>query len=692
MPVARCVLAMLCCCTAAVRAQSPEPPAASEGQASLTDVEVRAFDDRDRTGGSAAVTLSGATLEKRLNSTLGETLAAEPGMSASGYAPAASRPVIRGQDSDRIQLLQNGSTALDASALSFDHASTIEPMLVDRIEVLRGPAALRFGSSAQAGVINATDNRIPTEPIQGTSGRAEMRVGGADSSTASVGLVEAGNGQFAVHADGFERDSADLKIPGFARSARQRALDAQQNPGLAQPDGRLPNTASRAQGMDLGGSATWETGYLGVAAGALRSNYGTPAETDVFIDLRKNTAEVAGEQRQINRFLETLRFRISTTDYEHQEKQRATGAVNTTFRNEGTEARVEAEHGAIAGVKGVIGMQASRSEFSALGDEAFVPRTRSDSHALFALERLDSGPWSLLAGGRVQWARVDSAGNEDGASPRFGAAQGRSFNAGSLSMTLQRALAGGMTASGTISSTQRAPSFFELYSNGPHGATGTWELGDASLAKERSWTVEAGIGNRSQPVPWRANVYYTRYGNFLELAPTGRWRADDGSLAAVDAPGALPEYQYRQVPAVFRGIEAQARWPVSRTLGSLDLETRAEYLQAYRADTGEPLPRIAPLRMAASLQWQRGDWHMDADLTRVQAQNRVASNETPTDGYTMVDLWGRWRFRQSADSAWEWFFRAANLLNVEARNHVSLLKDIAPMGARSISTGVRVVF
>jgi iron complex outermembrane receptor protein len=649
-------------------------------------------------GGPPASVLTGRALDARRAGTLGETLASEPGVSSTYYGPNASRPVIRGQDGDRIRITQNGGASLDASALSFDHATTVEPLVTERFEVLRGPAALRFGGNAIGGVVNAIDNRIPTAPIDAPGGRVEARAGGAERETSGVAVIEAGNGAIAVHADAYRRASADLAIPGFARSARQRALD---DPAREQPYGRLPNTFSRAEGGALGASATWDKGYLGMSAGTYRSSYGGPADPSVMIDLRKDTVDLAGEMRGLAGPIESLRVRVGHTDYEHQEKQKAGGAVNTTFANRGHDARIEARHAPLGPIAGTIGVQFGQVDFSALGAEAYVPSTATRTQALFVLEEWSQGPWTLNGGARVESTQADSRG--DLSAPglaRFGPPQSRRFAAQSLSLGGQYAFDARWSLAASLAATERAPSSAELFANGPHGATGTYEVGNPAFDKERATAFDLTLRRREGANLFSLGAYRTRFSNYLMLAPTGRLRGDDGSLENPATPGTtstgaaadLPEYAYRQVPALFEGTEMLARWRLRDTGGTLDLETRLDTVRASQRDTGAPLPRIAPLRVGVTLIHQSGPVHTRAELAWVAAQKRVAANELPTDGYALVNVYAAYRFKTGGPIAWEAFVRGNNLTNAEARTHASLLKDIAPLGGRSVLVGVRGYF
>lgn len=641
--------------------------------------------------------LSGQALNARRASTLGETLANEPGVSSTLFGPNASRPIIRGLDGDRIRLMQNGVGSVDASSLSFDHATTIEPLVADRLEIVRGPAALLYGGNAIGGVVNAIDNRIPTRPIDGATGRGELRAGSADSERAGVAVLEGGNGSFAVHADGYRRNTEDVRIPGFARSARQRALD---DPSVEQPDGRLPNTYSRSEGGSLGASMTWDKGYVGLSVGSLRSEYGTPAEDTVKIDMRKDTFDLAGESRGLSGFVRGVKYRLSQTDYEHQEKQKDTGEVNTTFKSRGYEGRVEVTHAPIGPLNGAIGLQFGSLDFSALGAEAFVPSTRTNTSALFIYEEFARSNWKISFGGRLDNVSIDSSGDTAESGGRFGGADRRTFNARSASVGGVYNLAPSFALVGNIAVTQRAPTNYELFANGPHAATGSYEVGNRDFDLERSTAFDLALRHKSGANAFSVGVYRTQFQNYIALVPTGRSRAETGALEDPATPGVtldgdaadLPEYQFQQIRALFQGMEAQGRWRLGQFGGPLDLEAKADYVRATNRDTGEPIPRIPPMRFSAALVWQAGSFYTRGEVLHARAHTRTAENELPTDSYTLVNVYLSHRIRSNSRTTWELFLRGTNLLNAEARYSTSVLKDIAPVAGRGLLVGVRAFF
>jgi iron complex outermembrane receptor protein len=644
--------------------------------------------------------LGGRELSLRRESTLGETLNGLPGVSSTYFGPNASRPVIRGLDADRIRLMQNGLGMLDVSALSPDHAVPLDPLVIDRVEVVRGPAALLYGGSAVGGVVNALDNRIPQEPVTGATGRAEARFGGPDNQRSGGAVLEAGNGLIALHADVFQRRTDDLKIPDFARSSRLRASAPQAD----EPRGRLPNSYAIGDGGALGASLTFDRGYAGLAYSGYNSNYGTVAEQDVRIDMKSNRWDFGAEMRDLGPVISKVKVRFGYTDYGHKEVE--AGQVATTFLNKGWEGTLEAAHGKLGPLSGVVGVQLHNVDFSALGDEAYLPQTGTDTRAAYVYEELPLDKLKLTFGGRIERASVDSSGggpddpNTPG-SPRFGSAQTRnfaprSFAAGSLySFTREVALAG------NLAHAERAPQYYELFANGPHTATGQFEVGNPNLSTEQSNGADVQLRWRAGPHSASVGAFYTRFQNYVTLFRSGNTRATDGAMNPVDANGdgvadasgltILPEALIRAVPARFSGLEAEGKFRVYDGKGALDLNLRGDYVRATNRETGEPLPRIAPLRLGFGLDYRLGNVGARFDVAHAFRQNRVAANELPTDSYTLANALLTYRFKAEALNM-EAFFKGSNLFNREARAHSSFLKDIAPLPGRGVMVGLRGTF
>ena len=367
--------------------------------------------------------LRGDQLTQNQSSTLGQTLNQLPGVSSSDFGPNSSRPVIRGLDGDRIRILNNGGASMDVSGLSYDHAVAIEPLLVEQIEVVRGPAALQYGGSAIGGAVNVIDNRIPKAPVKGVHGRGELRAGGAESERAAAGVVTVGDGRFALHVDGADRKTDDLKVP---KQAGRRDKDG--GPGSLN-QGRLLNSNSDQQSGAVGASLTGDHGYLGVSLDSYKNDYGTGlfesdhGDADLNkpkrIKLKQDRLTLAGEQRNLAGKmgpLESIRGSFSSTDYKHEEL--AGGEVEATYKNKGWDSRIEGTHipiqTSLGSLKGAWGIQGSESKFSATGSAGhgtFVPNAKTDSKALFVFEELSFAPGKAVnAGFRYEDVKVQSLG------------------------------------------------------------------------------------------------------------------------------------------------------------------------------------------------------------------------------------------------------------------------------------------
>lgn len=619
--------------------------------------------------------LGGEKLRQRLQPTLGETLANEPGMSSTYYGPNASRPVIRGLDGERLRILQNGVINLDASGTSVDHNVSLDPLLVDRIEVIRGPVAVFYGTSAIGGVVNVIDDRIATERVpQGISGAFDARHGSNNDEKAGAGRIEIGlpNG-LNLHFDAFSRETGDLRIPGANVSTRQQAID----PARPVTFGTLPNSASRSDGGALGASYTWGKGYLGASFSGYGSNYGTVAEPDVKIDMRQQRVDLAGEWRDLAPLVKAIKVKYGYSDYKHTELE---GDVpGTTFKNRGYDTRVELVHDRIGPFQGAIGLQITNFDFSALGDEAFLPPTRNRALGVFLFEEVPLGRVTLQFGGRLDRSAVEAD-----PSAILATADSRNFNTRSGSAGIIYNFTSDYAVAFTMAYTERAPNYQELFSNGRHAATGAFESGDRNLAIEKSTAFDLALRKKRGRLTGSVGVFHSRFDNFIALAPTG---ADDG-----DPVEPFPIFAYRAIPAEFRGAEASGTfWLRDQPVDRLGLELRADTVRAENSDTGEPLPRISPTRFGGGIVYQKEKLGARLDVLRVQSQGRVSANEIPTDGYTMVNASGSYRIKMQGLNV-EAFLRGVNLLNQEARNHVSFIKDIAPYGKRGFQIGMRASF
>lgn len=612
--------------------------------------------------------LSGRELTLKRESTLGDTLNGIPGVSATSFGPNSSRPVIRGLDAERVRIMQNGIGILDASSLSFDHAVSLDPLVIEQIEVIRGPAALLYGGSAVGGVVNAIDHRIPTEPLEGIAGRAEASIGGADSQNNLAGVIDIGNGKIAVHADAYTRKTSDLDIPGFAVSSRKNKADGT----VRDNRGRLINSNATSEGGALGASLTFDEGYAGISYSGFRNNYGTVADPAVRADMQSDRWDFGSEIRELGSVVERVKFKLAHTDYQHQEIE--DGAIGTTFKNRGLEGSLEAGHANIGKLKGVIGIQFQNSNFEALGDEAFVPSVNTQNKALYVYEELPLDQLKLSFGGRIEHVTLDAGAFKDDV------AKNNSFNPASYAFGGLYTFNSNWSLATNLSHNERAPSYFELYANGAHIATGQYEIGNPNFDKERSNGIDAQMRWKDGKNNFNFGAYYTRFSNFIGLFNTG-------AEVEFEENEFLPEAQFSTVAATFKGLEADGRFNIA---DNLDLTLRGDYVRATNRDNGDPLPRIAPLRLGAGLHYQKNSFGARVDVLHAFKQNRTADNELVTDSYT--NLSAIVTYKLPTKLGLEVYAKANNLLDQEIREHASFLKDIAPQAGRSLLLGLRADF
>jgi len=609
--------------------------------------------------------LNGRELSLKRESTLGDTLNGLPGVSSTSFGPNASRPVIRGLDAERVRIMQNGVGVVDASSLSFDHAVSVDPLVIEQIDVIRGPAALLYGGSAVGGVVNTVDHRIPTEKLDGVTGRTEVRLGGAANESNMAGVVDVGNGQIAIHADAYARKSNDLNIPGFAVSNRKALADGT----LQTNSGTLKNSSATSDGGALGASLTFDNGYLGASYSSFNSNYGTVAEDSVRIDMKSQRLDLASEFTDLGNIVNRIKFRLAHTDYQHQEID--AGDIGTTFKNRGIEGSLEVSHAKIGNISGVVGLQFQNTSFEALGAEAFVPSTNSQNKALYIYEELPINQFKFSLGGRTEYTTVDA-----GTWSKNSSVQNASFNPTSYALGGLYAFTPSWSLASNLSHNERAPSYFELYADGAHLATRQYELGNSSFSKERSNGIDAQIRWKDGKNSFSAGPYYTKFSSFIGLLNTG-------SIVTVQGQP-LQEAKFTEVAASFTGFETEGKFNL---IDNIDLKLTGDYVRATNLTSGEALPRIAPLRLSAGLQYQKNRLGARLNALHAFAQERIAANELATNGYTNVSALVTYKLPTKINI--ELFAKANNLLNQDIRDSASFLKDVAPQGARSLTIGLR---
>jgi iron complex outermembrane recepter protein len=634
--------------------------------------------------------LSGDDLMLRRAATLGDTLEGLPGTTGSGFGPNSSRPVIRGLDGDRVRLLDNGGASIDASNLSFDHAVAQDPLVTERIELLRGPAALLYGGNATGGVVNSLDNRIPRSPQEGLSARAQWRQAGASNERSGAAVLDGGGSGWAWHADVFGRRTDDLRVPRFRPVEDGQEGDATD---------RVRNSASRASGGAVGAGLTSATGHAGLALDTYRNDYGVTVEPDVLIRMQRDRLSVGGEQRQLSGLFDQLSWNASHTRYRHQEVE-GNGDVGTTFSSRGQEARLQARHRAWGPLQGVLGLQVEQMRFSALGEEAFVPDTRTRSQALFALEALDLGSWQLQAGLRRERVSVASSGDpmasfhaDDPAAdpadttvtePRFGAARERRFAPTSASVAANWRPSTAWALGLTLGHTERAPAYYELYANGVHVATAAYERGDPELGVERSRNLGLTAHWQQGAHQLKASLYRTRFARFISLTASGE------SIETGEGD-AVPEYRFEGVRARLQGFELEGRWRVIDGAWRVDLSALADAVRGIDLDRNEALPRLPPRRLQLGVDVADGPWALGVTARGAARQDRVPVGDTPTPGHVVVNAWGTWRLPLPG-AAWTAFARLDNLFDRLAYNAaaVATVRGLSPLAGRAVTVGLRI--
>ena len=653
-------------------AQGTTAPASNASPVIVTGNPLRSADTA-----APSNVLSGDGLVLRRGSTLGETLDGLPGLSSSYFGPNANRPMIRGQDGDRIRILSNAGVPLDVSALSYDHAVPIDPLVVERIEVLRGPAALLYGGGAVGGVVNTIDNRIPKAAIDGVGGAAELRYGGPATERGAGALVEAGGNGFAVHADGFWRQTDDMKVPSYLRPT--------EGVGLVR-ETTILNSASKSYGGAVGGSMVWDKGYFGASVDTYHSDYGTVAEENVTIDMDVSKLTLAGEVRDLDGFVRAVSGQWLFSDYQHQEIE--SGAVATIFKNKGSDLRLQAEHRKLdlagGSLGGVFGLQTGNNDFSALGDEAFVPSTTTRQLALFVLEELSWGDTTLSLGGRIGRDRVDSDGDGPGQT-QFGPPQSRNFTPFSAAIGGIHKLTPQWQLSGNLAYTERAPTFYELYANGLHVATGAYEVGNPDMAIEKGTNLDVALQWKDEANRIKAGAFYSDFSNYIALLATGQIVDTD--------EGEVPVFDFTGVPAKLYGFEVEGTWRVLDAAQRVDIDGKLDLMRATNEAIDQPLPRIPPARLTAGINWQMGGWGARAEVIYAAEQDRVPTYDVPTPAYTIVNLSASYKLGMKAADGF-FFVRLNNLTNELAYNATSIgtVRPLAPLPGRGLLVGLRLSF
>ena len=638
--------------------------------------------------------LTGEQLRENAASTIGETLQNQIGVNSASFGPGVGQPVIRGQSANRVQVLANGTGALDVSNTSQDHANTVEGLLAKRIEVIRGPATLLYGNGAIGGVVNVLDNRIPETVPEKLNGAVEYRFNNVNQGSTAVGVLDGGQGNWAWHLDGILQDTDNVRIPGLANPEDPEDSSV----------GFIENSDSEKQNFTAGFSFVGENGFLGISINELSNEYGLPPgahgheeeevpgmieeeeeEEIIRLDLEQTRIDVKGEYN-FNGAFETVRASFTSNDYTHQELEG--DEIGTVFNNEGMEFRLNAKHRTVdigEGLIGSLGIQYLDRDFSAVGEEAFIPASKISSFGVYAVESIDVGAFTYEGGLRFDKQKIEAG---------FGCDQSENSTTASLAGIWNFSEQANVMVSANRS--QRAPSIEELYSNiaaigcNPitalldpaslvaHAATSRFELGNAQLNKETATNLEIAYRKHTGSIKGEVSVFINSIDDYIYLADVGEL---DETIVS----------RYLQEDARFIGVETQVEIPLSDFNGKdFHVNLFADYVEA-EIDSGPYLPRIPPRRAGFELVGHGDDWTVKLRNTFVSSQDKISLNEEATDSYSRLDVFADYHLH-FGDRDLLLIAKAKNLTNEDIRSHTSFLKESAPEAGRSIELGLRYTF
>jgi len=659
---------------------------------------------------SGTSVVSGEELTRNLKPTIGETLAKQPGVSATSFGPSASRPILRGFQGERVRVLTDGIGSIDVSNTSVDHAVIIDPLLAERIEVLRGPSALLFGSSAVGGVVNVIDTRIPRAvPAKGYRLDGITTYGSA-ANERSAGLAGdvAISEHLVLHADGSWSKSDDLRIGGHAltEQRRQEAIATSKLPPAAPVPGEdpidyaanaairgtLPNTAAETWTAGVGASIITDTGSLGVSYSHYDSLYGVPIRYATLpdqgqeaprLDIVQNRFDLRAEVNTGGGFLDKIRLRAGHATYRHFELE-PDGAVGTAFYNNGTEARLELVQARKGAWLGASGVQYFNRVFDVVGDEAFLPKNETNQTGFFTLQQLDLGKFK--AEGGLRYELTDVAARTPLGDERFFAGQ-RHFEALSGSLGASYGISDAVRIGLNLSRTERAPSAEELFANGAHAGTQAYELGNPDFKLEKSWGLEGTLHAHGNGFSFDASAYYNRFTNYIAEIQVAQ-AVCEAAAAPSGRTVEFPCFQSVQTDATYYGVEAEASVLLAQIGGyKINADVLGDYVRASIVDQG-PLPRIPPARVLGGIEAQGDTLSGRVEVEHMFDQNRIAAFETPTNGYTMVNASIGIKPFGAANKTML-TISANNIFDVDARRSASFLKDFAPLAGRDIRATLR---
>ena len=642
--------------------------------------------------------LNGHELDIKRNNSFAETLDGTPGVSFSNWGPTIGRPVIRGMSADRIRIMQNGINSLDVSSFSSDHAVAIDPLVIEQIDIIRGPATVLYGGGTVGGVVNAIDHRIPRQKITGATGRAVTRLGGANSERSSAVVGDVGFGNFVIHLDAYTRKTGNLSIPGYSVSGKLARSDSEISRNQYGKKGQLRNSGSDIDGGAVGASYFFEKGYVGMSYAKHESETGNPLTATGFFDLETNRWDLHSEFHDLDGFFNHFKFKMAHTDYKHDEHHEP-GEIENTFKNRGLDGTLELGHHAIAGMSGVVGLHFENSSFKQ-PNGVLLPNANTDSQSVYVYEELPINEHKLTLGFRRgnHDVKRNSFTGDGGCSISYtdlvdcaasgGSEDDQSFGETEKTFQTNNAAIGGVykinqnwSLNSNVAHSERAPAFFELFPYGAHHATGQVHKGNENLNTELSNTIDFQIKWKNNGHAFSVGPYYTKFNRFIGIFNTGNelYHLHEGE----DEAEGMSVFQYRSVGATFKGLEFDGNYQIN---DQFDFSYKGDYVRAEQ-DNGDDLPRISPLRLGAGIAYEKNNFYARLDILRAFAQDNIATHELKTDAYTNVTAYASYQL--PVEYNLQLFLKGHNLLDQEIRDHSSFMKDKFLRGGRSVLFGLQ---
>ena len=645
--------------------------------------------------------LDSEEIQQGSGSSIGELLEGQPGVSSTSFGGGASRPVIRGFDGARVRVLDSGIEALDASSVSVDHAVATEPLLLERIEILRGPSTLLYGSSAIGGVVNMIGRDIPRSPVSNTGeveGGFKTSYDNGSSGETTLGYIKAGSEDWAMSVTGLTRDNGDYEIPGHAELEHDDEHEEEEGEHSEEEEqiGILENSFTETDSHSIGSTWFFNKGsYFGLSYSSYNSLYGVPGhahgahgdehgdeddhgdehgdeESPTIVDLERERYDAELVLIEPLDWIKAARVRYGYTDYMHVESE---GGPGTTYNNEGWELRGEIAHDSFASFdEGIVGIQFADSDFSAIGDESFTPESNTKNKAIFISEHIHNGDLHWEFGGRLENQTIDPndptrLNLSSYSDTALSAAVSTIWNFAkdqSLTLSLQRS--------------QRHANSTELYANGAHLATEQCEIGDENLGLETAFGIDLRHNYSAKNWSTTVSAFYTIFDDFIYSENLGYKTSN------------LDTYRFEAVDALFWGFEAEANYLAYKSEEStVTVGLLADYVRATNEDDNSNLPRITPMRIGGKVRIENGPWIVGALLRQNFKQTANANYESETGSFTELQIDLSHSFELEGGKL-TLFAQGRNLLNEDIRRHTSFIKDKAPQPGSSVHVGLSYEF